>query len=271
MSSATSMPSVPWGKCSPDGNFHPLVDHCLDVAIVLRTLLDQGSLARVGVLDAHQKDRLAVITFLHDFGKCNWGFQAKADPAARVTAGHVLEACALLFEMESAWPQEWRKLLIDISSWFDGFDEAAFQMLLASVSHHGRPVSENDYRAAGGSRLSRFWAPSSACDPMSGLVSLAKAARQYFPGAFLDGTAKLDASAEFQQRFAGLVMLADWIGESPRARGDRPLLDPLAHAGIDLVAPAGGQLGQLGQAGPARSAVRPCGRPSGTREAVDCG
>lgn len=73
MSSATSMPSVPWGKCSPDGNFHPLVDHCLDVAIVLRTLLDQGSLARVGALDAHQKDRLAVITFLHDFGKCNWG------------------------------------------------------------------------------------------------------------------------------------------------------------------------------------------------------
>lgn len=82
----------PWGKRNQAGEWHPLVDHCLDVAIVLRALLDIDNLNRLGIADARLKDRLAVIAFLHDLGKCNWGFQAKADPKAADTAGHGWEA-----------------------------------------------------------------------------------------------------------------------------------------------------------------------------------
>jgi hypothetical protein len=51
------------------------------------------------------KERLAVIAFLHDFGKCNRGFQAKADPGAkpRDTAGHVMEALGF-FSTRSSKP-----------------------------------------------------------------------------------------------------------------------------------------------------------------------
>jgi len=41
----------PWGKCQ-DTARHPLVDHCLDVAIVLRALLDTGNLGRLGLAEA---------------------------------------------------------------------------------------------------------------------------------------------------------------------------------------------------------------------------
>jgi len=78
----------PWGKCNDAGAEHPLVDHCLDVATVFRALLEQPNLGRgLAKLAATAKERLAVIAFLHDFGKCNRGFQAKADPQPREIAG----------------------------------------------------------------------------------------------------------------------------------------------------------------------------------------
>jgi CRISPR-associated endonuclease/helicase Cas3 len=89
----------PWGKFDPRNGFHPLADHCLDVAQVCRALLDMPNLARsLSSLSSACKDRLAVIAFLHDFGKCNRGFQAKADPSAkpRDAAGHVMEALGFL-------------------------------------------------------------------------------------------------------------------------------------------------------------------------------
>lgn len=201
-----------WGKCGPDGKRHPLVDHCLDVALVFRALLDIENVARLGELDQRLKDRLAIIAFLHDLGKCNWGFQAKADPQARDTAGHVLEALTLLSELEQQWPATWRELLADLCGWFGGDGEAAMAMLLAAISHHGRPVSGNDYQASGAARAVRYWKPAHGYDPMGALVALAQAARQAFPAAFQPDGAPLVATPVLQHRFAGLVMLADWIG-----------------------------------------------------------
>lgn len=201
-----------WGKCGPDGKRHPLIDHCLDVALVFRALLDIENVARLGELDQRLKDRLAVIAFLHDLGKCNWGFQAKADPQARDTAGHVLEALTLLSELEQQWPATWRELLADLCGWFGGDGEAAMAMLLAAISHHGRPVSGNDYQASGAARAVRYWKPAHGYDPMGALVALAQAARQAFPAAFQPDGAPLVATPVLQHRFAGLVMLADWIG-----------------------------------------------------------
>lgn len=202
-----------WGKCSQDGGRHPLTDHCLDVAVTFRALLDLRTGVRFEALSQCQKDRLAVIAYLHDLGKCNWGFQAKADPRAKDVAGHVLEAVALLFELESEWPAAWRELLTEICAWFGSDGEAAMAMLLAAISHHGRPVSLSDYQHAGTERVARrYWRANGDRDPLVGLADLARAARAAFPLAFAPGGAPIEATPVLQQRFAGLVMLADWIG-----------------------------------------------------------
>ncbi|MGQ9724960.1 MAG: CRISPR-associated helicase Cas3' [Tepidimonas sp.] len=201
-----------WGKCKPNGKRHPLNDHCLDVAVVFHSLLSIRSIARTMPIDAQQAERLAVLAFLHDFGKCNWGFQAKANPRARQTAGHVMEGVALLSELHDYCPQEWRALIAEICSWFQGGEEQGLQMLLASISHHGRPVSLNDYAASGVERLAKkWWSATGDYDPMAALASLAHAARRAFPRAFGHGIPLINATPALQQRFAGLVMLADWI------------------------------------------------------------
>lgn len=212
MDGSTRMDPQPWGKRREDGAFHPLADHCLDVAATFRALLDAPGIARsLPRLDPAQWERLTVLAFLHDFGKCNRGFQAKADPAARDTAGHVLEGLALLWDLDDLRPPGWEALLADIVGWFkDG--EQAMQMLLASLSHHGRPVSESDYQHSGVERKARhWWTASGGYDPLAALDALAATVRGAFPLAF-GGAAPIDASPALQQRFAGLVMLADWIG-----------------------------------------------------------
>jgi len=213
-------PVQPWGKLTPDGRSHPLADHCLDVALVLRALLDLPALARLGELSSAQKERLCVIAFLHDFGKCNAGFQRKAEPESRDTAGHVFEAAALLLNdnLRAAWPAEWESLVGTLCDWFapneDG--DGALQMLLAAISHHGKPVSVLDCNAAGLHAMNRRWVPphphtGSYC-PMQALADLAARARSAFAAAFSAHAAPIAATPELQQRFAGLVMLADWIG-----------------------------------------------------------
>jgi CRISPR-associated endonuclease/helicase Cas3 len=209
---------TPWGKFEQNlGLFHPLVDHCLDVATVFRALLERPNFSRgLAKLSATAKERLAVIAFLHDFGKCNRGFQAKADPQARQTAGHVMEALAFLLDGDpNIWPPAWRDLLSELSRWFAD-EEQAMQMLIASISHHGRPISQSDIErwladSAYTSHL-QLWQPSAGYDPLAALDHLAEVVRAAFPAAFEDGIPPINASASLQHRFAGLVMLADWIG-----------------------------------------------------------
>jgi CRISPR-associated endonuclease/helicase Cas3 len=184
----------------------------LDVAIVFRTLLGLPRLARIGEISAQQADRLAVLAFLHDIGKCNRGFQAKADPAARDTAGHVMEAAALLQDLQDRWPPQWTGLVREICGWFPDVEHAG-QMLFASISHHGRPVSLNDYKASGVERAAKkWWGAGEGYDPLAALEALAQATRRAFPAAFCPNVLPIDATPSLQQRFAGLVMLADWIG-----------------------------------------------------------
>jgi CRISPR-associated endonuclease/helicase Cas3 len=199
-----------WGKASSKG-LHPLTDHCLDVAIVFRQLLELPWIKGMGQLDDVQRDRLAVVAYLHDFGKCNRGFQAKADPSANDVAGHAYEAVALL-ELQELWPPSWSELMHAVSQWFAD-EEQAYQMLLASISHHGRPISLFDFQNYGGIRRARrWWLAVGDYDPLVALDVLARGARQAFPGAFQKGVSPLCADATVQHRFAGLVMLADWIG-----------------------------------------------------------
>jgi CRISPR-associated endonuclease/helicase Cas3 len=197
---------------------HPVEDHCLDVACVLRELLElPGFCRQLSCLDSAGRDRLAVMAFLHDLGKCNWGFQAKRDPNAKETAGHVLQAAALLFgdgggsAAKPPLPTPFTDLLQRLRGWFTGGDEMAAAMLLAAISHHGTPVSLNDLVAAQDRDLLRWWSPHGGLDPMEGLATLAEAAESAFPEALLEGILPMDATPAFQQRFCGLLMLADWI------------------------------------------------------------
>ncbi len=211
-----------WGKLNLSATLrvHPLADHCLDVAVVFSELLHQPRIRQAlqattptAVTDVHVS-RLAVVAFLHDVGKCNWGFQAKRSPDVKETAGHVLEAVALLTDaaVYAQWPERWRRLLEATCDWFDGGEESVFEMLLAAISHHGRPVSLNDYGNCADRNLARWWTRHEGLDPMCGLVELSDTVRRAFPAAFASGAGPLQATPALQQRFAGLVMLADWIG-----------------------------------------------------------
>jgi CRISPR-associated endonuclease/helicase Cas3 len=221
--------SAAWGKLN-ESHWHPLVDHCLDVAMVFRALLELPHVVRgLGALTDGQKARLAVLAFLHDLGKCNWGFQAKANSNAHETAGHLLEAVALLLEEEvrALWPPAWKVLIADIAGWFNDEDgEQALQMLVASISHHGWPVSMDDYEYQdAGRRARKWWQPHAGYNPMTALAELSDAARHAFPAAFVPNVPKIDATPVLQQRFAGLVMLADWIGSDTQFFPYRASLD----------------------------------------------
>jgi len=86
-----------WGKSSTDRqDWHPLIDHCADVAAcceaLLRRTLLRRRLATLGERDDLTEpdiQRLSALAAFHDVGKFNLGFQNKADPHRQPTAGHV--------------------------------------------------------------------------------------------------------------------------------------------------------------------------------------
>ena len=97
-----------WGKYEPPACFHRLEHHCADVAACFEGLLRDPVLrcrferaAGDAGFCAVTEARLAVLAFLHDFGKLNAGFQfkvreSKALPSGRRPrkAGHIAEALA---------------------------------------------------------------------------------------------------------------------------------------------------------------------------------
>jgi CRISPR-associated endonuclease/helicase Cas3 len=126
-----------------------------------------------------------------------------------------MEALGFLLDprLETCWPPAWCDLMQSVAGWFAD-EEQAMQMLIASISHHGRPISQQDidgWLAAHTHHL-QLWQPSAGYDPLAALDHLAQGARAAFPAAFEDGIPPIDASASLQHRFAGLLMLADWIG-----------------------------------------------------------
>jgi CRISPR-associated endonuclease/helicase Cas3 len=226
-----------WGKL----HHHPdaatfqelaLVDHCIDVAQVFRALCNLPGIRRqlAAALPAGDSadvclDRLAVIALLHDMGKCNVGFQAKRDPQAHNTAGHVREVAPLFFD-EALCAKTVESLgLRDLASWLSE-PESLSRLLLAAVSHHGKPVF--DWSVAESINLRsmvRHWQPTDVLDPFAGLNELGMAARRAFPLAFHAGPSPMTVSIDLEHHFAGLVMLADWLGSH------REAFFPFAHEG----------------------------------------
>ena len=133
---------APWAKRAPDGSWHSVVAHSLDVGVVARRLMGRPVLrarmsAAFGIelTDVHL-NRLAVLAGLHDAGKCLSGFQAKPIHISGIGQGHVTEFLAALTASEGV-----RKAvdLEVLAGWFEQVEDA----LMASICHHGQPADRS--------------------------------------------------------------------------------------------------------------------------------
>ncbi|MBI5497656.1 MAG: CRISPR-associated helicase Cas3' [Deltaproteobacteria bacterium] len=215
-----------WAKLEKDDQgrvtaWHPLEHHCGDVAAVTRALLAlpiwRKRLARLcgwsDLTEVHC-DRLAVLAALHDLGKYNHGFQRKGIPPFERTAGHVKEALGLFRSPDLT------RRLSDAVAWkdierfgaSDGEADAAARLLIAAIGHHGQPTNLSGLPAAAfhewddqGPYRRTAW---------EGVRRLAASLRQWLPRAFSAEAEPLPQSTALEHAFAGLVMLADWLGSN---------------------------------------------------------
>jgi CRISPR-associated endonuclease/helicase Cas3 len=190
-----------------------LVDHSADVAAVVAALLSQptingrlASAAGRASLDAVTCARLAALAFLHDIGKANRGFRRRIDANAP-TVGHIDEL-AWLFNSDFAGRLSTVLGLERTDSWFASED--ALELWDAVYAHHGRPWSRDPASAA------PYWRPDvSGSDPIAELAPMRAALDSWFAAAFAAGPPMPDLPA-FHHAFAGLLMLADWLGSDTR-------------------------------------------------------
>jgi CRISPR-associated endonuclease/helicase Cas3 len=192
------------------GETRSLIGHCLDVALAAERLIgDPVMLTRLETacqqpLDATQRARLVLLAGLHDCGKALVGFQRRITGQGRGTS-HLAEALAALM----AHPGVQQALRVPLlTTWFS--DPAA--ALFCAICHHGSPVA----RAAISTALSQV--PSQVQDstdyaPLQELAELSAELLRRFPQAQAQAPA-IHWTASFDHLFAGMVMLADWLGSS---------------------------------------------------------
>ncbi|MBT9260154.1 MAG: CRISPR-associated helicase Cas3' [Clostridiales bacterium] len=197
----------------------PLVLHSLDVAMVFRALTELPGIRRALDVSSERPlnptilDRLAFLVMLHDIGKANLGFQRKPWTGEKV--GHIREL-APLFTTHELHQQFIQHMPEEMSHWFSS-GEVAYSYFMAVFSHHGTPLRFEDETTGVSLRAPRYWNPEGSWDPFQGIAEVVSAGQEMFPCAFrsLREDDQLPESAPFQHRFAGLTMLADWIGSNP--------------------------------------------------------
>ncbi len=198
-------PTTFWGKHTPANDnggpeWHPLIDHCADVASVVEALVIlpvwRRRLTRLAGQDVGDVgwSRLCVLAALHDIGKLNIGFQAKCRSDLGPPTGHVTVALGALFRPTFS-------CLKALAAWGGG----ATRLLKTAICHHGRPYTDAPWQ-------NTWWQPRAGLDPRAGAEKLLACCRTWFPVAFEAHDSELPDTAAFSHAFAGLVMLADWIG-----------------------------------------------------------
>lgn len=218
-----------WSKTDTEnGDWHPLLAHCTDVAAVLECMIAPGTvigvrlaaLCDVAALTDADRARLLFLAAVHDAGKTSQGFQTKTRPESErgkwKNRGHVkvlLESIGLpvlrpLFE-EAVMPRI-------------GGDRRTGPLLLATaIAHHGRPwmVEVKD-------GLSALWRPDgSGRDPVAEIRRLVEHAARWSGIDSLSGASFSPVTPAFTHLFAGALTLADWVGSTRTAFPFEPWAD----------------------------------------------
>jgi CRISPR-associated endonuclease/helicase Cas3 len=200
-----------WAKLAPrrgePERWHPLVDHCTDVAVCAEGLLANptiqarlAALARVEAIPERWVERLTTLAFLHDFGKANRMFQ-------RREAGHIKEAVFI-----AGRPAKRRETGLD---GLEVFGLPADFLLAVALAHHGEPPNIHSP-----GQDDAAWATGPDRDPVAGVAALVAFAKATWPAAFTPGGVPLpEPESPFWHAYLGLLQLADWIGsdEAPDA------------------------------------------------------
>ena len=225
-----------WAKSEPRSGhpkrIHLLEHHLADVGVCFEALLAQPTirqrLARTGGLedlDQANVARLCVLAALHDIGKTNVGFQARIwrpeDLPTAVKqlprrAGHTVDLVPVLTSKDSetaSWffeALEWWWAATE--SWDDRSGETMCAMLVATLSHHGRPLHlESDLE-----KNPAIWRPFGDLSPEEHIRRIGRLVQDWFPAAFDTGAPPLPSAAAFQHMFLGLCNWADWIGSNEK-------------------------------------------------------
>lgn len=238
-----------WAKLNRDMTgrvvaVHSLLDHMIDVAACFEALVKTGAVRHALQVSAGRTlkeidlARLTVIAFLHDIGKANAGFQAKywslrsdAPKGWPLPCGHGSEAW-MLFASPGSIPSAERILKGLPISAIAGWGDVTFDLVRASISHHGRPVDIRPtidpaiWSTTGSSSDARY-------DPAHAVEAVGKFILAHYELAFEAGGEELPNTPAFVHFFAGLVQLADWLGSDTRAN-----FFPYTAPGEDRVATA---------------------------------
>ena len=221
-----------WAKAHPFGQrpperVHLLEHHLADVGACFEALLAQPTirkrLARSGGcedLGPATIARLSLFAALHDIGKLNTGFQTQVWSSVDMPqaghkprhAGHTLDLTPILTDADTAtgdWFFDalgWENFL----DWDDKNGETACGLLVATFSHHGRPLQLE----GGKSPNSAIWRDFGDLSPHACAERIGELLRDWFPQAFDSDAPALPSAPAFQHMFLGLCTLADWIGSN---------------------------------------------------------
>ena len=219
-----------WAKSDRQDSWriHLLEHHLVDVGACFEELLAQPTirkrLAATGGLDDLDESlvaRLSVFAALHDIGKVNVGFQTQIWSAealqgkrSRGRAGHTLDLAPVLNgddRVTGVWFFDalgWDDLL----AWDDREGETVCAMLVATLSHHGRPLELE----GGLSENPGVWRPFGDLSPEECVRGVGRLLCRWFPAAFSSDSSPLPSEPAFQHMFLGLCNWADWIGSNER-------------------------------------------------------
>lgn len=202
-----------WGKSDDEGEFHALQAHSFDVAAVFEALCALPVIAKhlnllAGrELSAEDFARLAALVYLHDLGKLEPGFQAKARPelACPRDVNHSVHGLLMLmhaFEMRS-------DPLHAVACQIDKWGEGASELMMAVLAHHGRPVEAPATYAETRDVV--------GYDRLGAIFDYLQMWNNAWPN--LRASLPLPEAPGFVHLVAGLAALADWIGSDRRFFG----------------------------------------------------
>ena len=203
--------------------------HLADVAACLETLLDQQTIrSRLATsadwtdIDTTTAARLCVLAGLHDIGKVNIGFQTQIwrdeDNPPRLASfrgtGHTVDLTPVLVGEDKETSQWFFNALgwwsEATATWDDTDGETVCALLIAALSHHGRPLPLYASRHANPA----IWRPYKDLYPQREVEQIGAMIRSWYPNAFVTGAQPLPRAPAFQHMFLGLCNLADWLGSN---------------------------------------------------------